>query len=146
MVKIEIRLGCRLHASETEFQNGRRCFDCSIGARLRLTICLAMRLISSAIFEFGSDWTSGVPRLIELDRCLVVTGHETDDWFTQKLLDLPQIEIDLLAPAIDDDADFLARVSKPIEDLERSLGAADGGNVERQDQDDLVRLIERGQA
>ena len=40
---------------------------------------------------------------------------------------------------------FLARVAKPIEDFERALSAADGWDVERENQDDLVRLVERRQ-
>ena len=56
-----------------------------------------------------------------------------------------KVEVDLFAPAIHHDAHFLTRVTESIEDLECALGTANGGDVECQDQDDLVRLVERGQ-
>src|SRR5687768_13973203 len=89
---------------------------------------------------FGLDQRSA-----EIDRadcCLVVTGHKFHNGLTQKLFNLPEIEIDLFTPAIDDDTHFLARISEPVEDLERPLRAADSRNIEREYQNDFIRLIE----
>src|SRR5262245_58847241 len=76
---------------------------------------------------------------------LIIARHESDTRFSQELLHLAQIEIDLFAPAIHNDAHFLTRVTESIEDLECALCTANRGNVECQDQDDLVRLVERGE-
>src|SRR6266850_7060935 len=76
---------------------------------------------------------------------LIIAGDKTSYRFTEKLLDLLQVQIDLLTPAVYDNAHFLARITKAIEDFECALRAANSGNVERQDQNDLVRLVQSRQ-
>ena len=101
--------------------------------------------------NFGCDFGGGLglhERCAEIDRTdggLIVTGHKRHHRFPKEFFYLPEIEIDLLAPAIDDDSYFLSRVTEAVEDLERSLRAANRGNVECQDENDFVRLIERGE-
>ena len=126
--------GCFLR---NEFQKARRGFASSIGATPS-DICLRDAT------DFQRDFGSGLgldQRRAEIDRTdcrLVITGHKPDHRFAEKFLDLPQIQIDLFAPAIHDDANFLTRVAEAIEDLERSLRAANRRNIERQDQNDFV--------
>jgi hypothetical protein len=40
---------------------------------------------------------------------------------------------------------LVARVAEPVEDLQRALRAPDGRDVERQDEQDVVGLVERRQ-
>ena len=51
--------------------------------------------------------------------------------YAEKLLNLPQVKIDLLAPTIYDDANLLTRVSESIEDFQRPLRNAwlDAGEI-----------------
>jgi len=65
--------------------------------------------------------------------------------FTEKLFDLPQIEVDLFAPAIYYNANFLSRIAEPIENLQSALCTPDCGYVQRQDQDDFIGKIEGGE-
>src|SRR5918911_3195704 len=71
-------------------------------------------------------------RLAEVDRRdsrLVIARHEPHHTLAQEALDLLQVEVDLFAPTIDDDANLLARVAEPVEEFERALGAANCRDV-----------------
>ena len=59
-------------------------------------------------------------------------------------LDLLQLDINILAPAVNDDVDLPARIAQTIKHLKRAFGAADAGNVERQEQQDVVGQIQSG--
>ena len=55
--------------------------------------------------------------IYRLYRCLVIARDKAGNRLAEKLLYLAQIEIDLLAPAINDDPNFLPRVAQPVKDF-----------------------------
>src|SRR5919201_3196043 len=75
-------------------------------------------------------------RLAEVDRVddrPVVARDEAHHALAQVALDLPEVEVDLLRPAVDDDPHLVARVAEAVEDGQRALRAADGRDVEGED-------------
>src|SRR3989442_15570241 len=52
------------------------------------------------------------------DRRLIVALHRAEDRLTEGLLDLAQIDINLLAPPVDNNPNLPSRIAKSIEDLQ----------------------------
>ena len=74
-----------------------------------------------------------------------VRRHLEADLHPQRAFDLVRLHADLRVGAVEDDADALLRERQQIERLQREAQVLQGGHVERAEQHELIRPVERGQ-
>src|SRR5688572_21692613 len=93
-------------------------------------------------FRRGCGIDQGLTQVYRVDRSVVITLNEANHLLAQKIFYLLLIEFDVLAPAIDHDANLLRRVTQSVKDLQGAPGAADCMNLEGEHYQNLIGMIE----
>src|SRR5438132_8365389 len=82
------------------------------------------------------------PQIDRVDRRAIVTLNESNYPLTQKLFYLLLVQFDVLAPAVDDDANLLSWIAKSIKNFQRPARAANRMNLEREHDQDPISMVQ----
>ena len=73
----------------------------------------------------GSGFDERLTEIDRVDRRAIIALNKTHNALAEKVFNLFLVEIDIFAPAVDDHANFLTRITKAVEYLEQARVTAD---------------------